>query len=151
MTGFDADDAAALIQSYVDDHGLLSFLGVSVEDASDGEMRLRIPYHEKLTNHGPGEGDVHGGIAATLIDTAGGLAVRSALPTPVAANVATIDLNVSYLRPARGDLIADASVVRVGSTVGVAEISVVTPADTADAEPTEVAVGRGSFRVFRDD
>lgn len=146
MTEFDVDDAAAFIQSYVDDHGFLSFLDLSVEDLDDGEMTLRVPYHEKLANHGAGRGNVHGGIAATLIDTAGGLAVRTALDNPVEAGVATIDLNVSYLRPARGDLVAEADVVRVGSTVGVAEVSVESTDD--DGDTVEVAVGRGSFRVF---
>lgn len=146
MTDFDVDDAQAFIQSYVDDHGFLSFLDLSVEDLDDGEMTLRVPYHEKLANHGAGRGNVHGGIAATLIDTAGGLAVRTALDNPVEAGVATIDLNVSYLRPARGDLVADADVVRVGSTVGVAEVSVESTDD--DGDTVEVAVGRGSFRVF---
>lgn len=160
MTEFDADDAAAFIQSYVDDHGFLSFLDLHVEAVGDGEMTLRVPYDEKLTNHGAGEGNVHGGIAATLIDTAGGLAVRTALDEPVAAGVATIDLNVSYLRPARGDLVADADVVRVGSTVGVAEVTVTAERAAADGEregddggdedgdTEEVAVGRGSFRIF---
>jgi len=148
MTAFDADDVQAFIQSYVDDHGFLSFLDLSVERVADGEMALRIPYDEKLTNHGAGEGNVHGGIAATIIDTAGGLAVRTTLDEPVTAGVATIDLNVSYLRPARGDLVAEADVIRVGSTVGVAEVTVT--CENEDGERVEVAVGRGSFRVFRD-
>jgi len=149
MTAFDADDAQAFIQSYVDDHGFLSFLGLQVEDVESGEMTLRIPYHEKLANHGAGRGNVHGGISATIIDTAGGLAVRTSLDNPVEAGVATIDLNVSYLRPARGDLVAEAEVVRVGSTVGVAEVEVT--AEDDDGDEKEVAVGRGSFRVFQSD
>jgi uncharacterized protein (TIGR00369 family) len=149
MTEFDVDDVRAFIQSYVDEHGFLSFLDLRVEDVASGEMTLRVPYDEKLTNHGPGQGNVHGGIAATLIDTAGGLAVRTALDDPMASGVATIDLNVSYLRPARGDLVASAETVRIGSTVGVAEISVV--ADPGDDEAQEVAVGRGSFRIFDSD
>ncbi len=149
MTAFDADDAQAFIQSYVDDHGFLSFLDLQVEDVEEGEMTMRVPYHEKLANHGAGRGNVHGGIAATIIDTAGGLAVRTSLDDPVEAGVATIDLNVSYLRPARGDLVAEAEVVRVGSTVGVAEVEVT--AEDDDGDEKEVAVGRGSFRVFRSD
>ncbi|MFB6072787.1 MAG: PaaI family thioesterase [Halobacterium sp.] len=153
MTDFDADDAAAFIQSYVDDHGFLSFLDLRVENVEAGGMTMRVPYHEKLANHGVGRGNVHGGIAATLIDTAGGLSVRTALENPVEAGVATIDLNVSYLRPARGDLVAEADVVRVGSTVGVADVTVeAEPTEDGDADDAyEVAVGRGSFRVFRDD
>ncbi len=146
MTAFDAEDVQAFIQSYVDDHGFLSFLDLQVEAVDDGEMTLRIPYDEKLTNHGAGEGNVHGGIAATIIDTAGGLAIRTTLDEPITAGVATLDLNVSYLRPARGDLVAEADVIRVGSTVGVAEVTVTCEDD--EGERVEVAVGRGSFRVF---
>lgn len=146
MTAFDAEDVQAFIQSYVDDYGFLSFLDLQVEAVDDGEMTLRIPYDEKLTNHGAGEGNVHGGIAATIIDTAGGLAIRTTLDEPITAGVATIDLNVSYLRPARGDLVAEADVIRVGSTVGVAEVTVTCEDD--EGERVEVAVGRGSFRVF---
>jgi uncharacterized protein (TIGR00369 family) len=149
MAEFDADAARAFIQSYIDDHGFLAFLDMQVVELEAGRMVLRVPYDEKLTNHGPGQGNVHGGIAATLIDTAGGLAVRTALDDPVQAGVATIDLNVSYLRPARGDLVAEADVVRVGSTVGVAEVTV--ESDPGDGDVQEVAVGRGSFRVFGGD
>jgi len=60
--------------------------------------------------------------------------------------VATIDLNLSYLRPATSDLVCTADVVRTGSTVGVAEMTV--ESTTPDGETKEVAVGRGSFRVF---
>ncbi|MFB6153568.1 MAG: hotdog domain-containing protein, partial [Halodesulfurarchaeum sp.] len=57
------------------------------------------------------------------------------------------DLNVSYLRPARGDLVGTAEVVRVGGSVGVSTISV--ESETPDGAIKEVAVGRGSFRIFR--
>lgn len=148
MTEFEPDDARAFVQSYVDEHGFLSFLGLRVEDVDAGETVLRVPYGEKLTNHGPGRGNVHGGIAATIIDTAGGLAVRSALGDPMESGVATIDLNVSYLQPAQGDLVAAAETVRVGSTVGVAEVTVTAEPAAEDETPEEVAVGRASFRVF---
>ena len=140
------EDAAAFVQAYIErEHGYLSWLGTEVETLEPGRAVMTIPYDEKLTNT-TNPPTVHGGIAATLIDTAGGLAVRTALEEPVGAGVATIDLNVSYLRPARGDLVADASVVRVGSTVGVAEVSVT--AEEPDGDTEEVAVGRGSFRIF---
>ncbi|MFB6082354.1 MAG: PaaI family thioesterase [Halanaeroarchaeum sp.] len=146
---FDSEDARAFLQSYLDQHGFLSFLDLTVESLEPGAMVMRVPYDEKLANQGRGNGNVHGGIAATLIDTAGGLSVHSTLDDPINAGVATIDLNVSYLRPARGDLIASAEVVRVGSSVGVANVDV--ESTTPDGERATVAVGRGSFRVFRAD
>lgn len=150
--GGDLTDAQEFLQYHMDQHGFLSWLGATVESVEQGQMVMTIPYDEKLTNSGPGSGEaqdepntVNGGIAATLIDTCGGLAVRASLDDPIESGVATIDLNVSYLRPAKGDLTATADVVRIGSTVGVSEISVVSRTNGTEQE---VAVGRGSFRIF---
>jgi len=143
----DGAGAEAFLQEFIDDHGFLSFLDLTVEELEVGHLVMRVPYHRKLTNKGPGNGNVHGGIASTLIDTAGGLCVHSALEDPLASSVATIDLNVSYLRPARGDLVGTADVVRIGGTVGVAEVTV--ESETPGGEVAPVAVGRGSFRIFR--
>lgn len=146
-------DARAFMQSHIDDHGFLAWLDLSVEALDSGRLEMRIPYRDELTNPalaGRNDDDrtVHGGVAATLIDTAGGLAVRTTLSDPVSTGVASIDLNVSYLRPANGDLVATADVVRTGGTVGVAEVTV--ESDVRDAEQDAVAVGRGSYRIFRD-
>ncbi|MFB6093702.1 MAG: PaaI family thioesterase [Halanaeroarchaeum sp.] len=146
---FDAEDARAFLQQFIDDHGYLSFLDLQVESLTPGEIVMRVPYDEKLANQGRGQGNVHGGIAASLIDTAGGLAVHATLDDPLESGVATIDLNVSYLQPARGDLVATAEVVRVGSTVGVATVDV--ESTLPSGEQGLVATGRGSFRIFRPD
>ena len=150
--GGDLTGAQEFLQYHLDQHGFLSWLGATVESVDEGRMVMTIPYDEKLTNSGPGSGEadderntVNGGIAATLIDTCGGLAVRASLDDPLESGVATIDLNVSYLRPAKGDLTATADVVRIGSTVGVSEVTVVSQNGETERE---VAVGRGSFRVF---
>ena len=94
--------------------------GISVEHAAAGEVRLgwdARPDHRNL------QGLVHGGILATLVDIAMGLAVRTVVG-PTRRHV-TIDLHVQYLRPARpGRLEAHGSVVRVGTHVGFAEGSV---------------------------
>lgn len=145
----DVGDPKGFLQAFIDDHGFLSFLDLTVEELEPGYMVMRIPYDRKLTNNGPGEGNVHGGIASTLIDTAGGLCVHTALEDPLESSVATIDLNVSYLRPARGDLVGTAEVIRIGGTVGVAQVRV--ESETPEGDIGEVAVGRGSFRIFRPD
>ncbi|WP_331235112.1 PaaI family thioesterase [Natronorarus salvus] len=141
---------AAFLQSYIDDHhGFLSWLDTRVESVSDGKMVMTIPYDEKLTNTRPGrEGtpDMHGGVAATLVDTAGGLAQRTTLENPLEGGVATINLNVNYLRPATADLTATAEVVRAGSSVGVSEITV---ESTTNGETAPVATGQGAYRLFR--
>jgi uncharacterized protein (TIGR00369 family) len=54
--------------------------------------------------------------------------------------VATIDLRVDYLRPAlRGDLAAVARAVKVGRTVGVADV------ELRDQKGAVVAIGRGAY------
>jgi len=152
MTEF-GPESHALMQSHIDEHGFLAWLGVQVESLDPGHLVMRVPYDDKLTNPAiPGREDegrtVHGGVAAALMDTAGGLAVRSTLSGPLSTGVATIDLNVSYLRPATGDLVATADVVRSGRTIGVAEMTVESQAH--GHEQAEVAVGRGSYRIFQD-
>jgi uncharacterized protein (TIGR00369 family) len=69
---------------------------------------------------GPG-GSLHGGVLASLMDVAGALAV-----TTTSSRVgATSAISVSYLAGARvGPVRADASVLRVGASHGVAEVRV---------------------------
>ncbi|KDE59624.1 esterase [Halostagnicola sp. A56] len=151
--GAEDADLEGFLQAYIDEsQEFLSWLGTSVDDVGAGTMTLSIPYDEKLTNVRPDSGsgrrpDMHGGVAATLVDTTGGLALRTELEDPFDASIATINLNVNYLRPATGDLSATANVVRVGSSVGVSEITV--ESTTEDGETKAVATGQGSYRVFR--
>ncbi|NEU57776.1 PaaI family thioesterase [Halorussus sp. MSC15.2] len=142
-------DATAEMQAFVDRHGYLSWLGVTVEAVERGRLVMSVPYDEKLVNPDPdGTAVVHGGIAATLVDTASGFVLRTTFEDPAEAALTTTDLNVSYLRPATGDLRAEAEVVRAGGSMGVTEVTV-TSERPGDEEATEVAVGRASYRLFR--
>jgi uncharacterized protein (TIGR00369 family) len=91
--------------------------GVTVDHATAGEVRLgweARPEHRNL------QGLVHGGVLATLVDIAMGLAVRSVVG-PTRRHV-TIDLNVHYLRPtAPGRVAAIGTTLRVGSQIAFAE------------------------------
>jgi uncharacterized protein (TIGR00369 family) len=145
-------DGGAFLQEYIDEHhDFLSWLGTRVESLERKRVVLSIPYDAKLTNTRPGapsedRPEIHGGVAATLIDTAGGLALRTTLENPVEEEVATISLNVNYLEPATGDLVATAEVVRSDGSVGVSEVSV----ESRSGEGTrKVATGQGSYRLFR--
>lgn len=149
----DYESLEVFLQGYIDDHHeFLSWLGTSVETVEQGGMTMTIPYDEKLTNGRPGGGDripdIHGGVAATLVDTTGGLALRTELEDPLSGAIATITLNVNYLRPATGDLLATAEVVRAGSSIGVSEIIVESETPDGDREP--VAIAQGAYRIFRD-
>lgn len=148
------EDAADALQDYFDSqHEFLSWLGLEVESLEYGRAVLRIPYDEKLTNVHPTwaqDGDdrrpVNGGVASTLVDVGGGIALRPFLDDPVNDDMATINLNVNYLQQALGDLEATAEVVRAGNTVGVARIDVESTTPGGGVNP--VAVGMGAYRLF---
>jgi uncharacterized protein (TIGR00369 family) len=145
------DQTTDLLQRYIDAHGYLSWLGTRVESMEYGTLVMSIPFDEKLTNSGPGESGetarIHGGIAATLIDTAGGIALRPFLDDPMSGDVATINLNLNYLRPAGDDLTATAEVVRAGESVGVSTVMV--ESEAPDGQTKAVATGQGAYRLFR--
>jgi len=139
-------EAVALIERRIEEeHGYLSWLNTSVDVVERGRVVLSIPFDDKLTNSDGGT--IHGGVAATLIDTAGGVVQRTAFEEPLGGGVATVNLNANYLRPATGDLRAEATVVRSGGSIGVSDMTVTS--DT-NGDTAEVVVGQGSFRLFRE-
>lgn len=141
-------EAAAVVQRHIEDeHGYLSWLNTRVDAIERGRIVMTIPYDEKLTNTTEPP-TIHGGIAATLIDTAGGLALRPSLADPLNGGVATINLNVNYLQRASGNLLAHAEVLRAGHSVGVSEVIV--ESETLDGNVEPVAAGMGAYRLFQD-
>jgi uncharacterized protein (TIGR00369 family) len=137
------------MQGFIDDHGYLSWLGVELESAAPGRAVMTVPYRKELTNPTTeGTPRTHGGIPATLIDTASGFALRTTFADPGRATLTTADLDVSYLRPATDDLCVESEVVRAGNTVGVTRASVTSVAP--DGKRKEVAIGTATYRLFRD-
>ena len=67
-------------------------------------------------------GSVHGGVAATLLDSALGCAVHTALEAGV--GYTTVDLRVTFVRPLSSDtgpVRCEGRVIHVGSRIGTAE------------------------------
>jgi uncharacterized protein (TIGR00369 family) len=65
---------------------------------------------------------VHGGVAATLLDSAMGCAVHSTLPA--GARYTTLEIKVNYLRPMSaktGEVRCEANIIHVGGRTAVAE------------------------------
>jgi uncharacterized protein (TIGR00369 family) len=100
--------------------GFAERLGVDVERADDGSARIRFEAREEHLNPA---GTLHGGVLATLVDTAMGTAVRSATDD---GNVpATSQLTVTYLRPGKpGELVVTARVRSKGQHLTVCEADV---------------------------
>lgn len=89
--------------------------------AAFDEGRVEITCDPAEFHYNP-SGMVHGGLAATLLDTATGCAIHTLLPAGV--GYATLDLHVTYLRPVTtqtGPLTCVGTVTSHGRRVAVAE------------------------------
>ena len=140
--GTPTDELEAVVRS----HGLFEWLNLDVETVEPGRIVFELPFDEKFANIA--SGTVHGGVTATVIDTASGFALRSTFEDPTTARLTTTDLNVRYVRPARDDLRVEAEVVRAGGSMGVTESEVTT---RHEGERKVVAAGGTSYRLFREE
>lgn len=94
-------------------------IGYDVVEASEGRVVVTANSSEEHLNP---EGTVHGGVAATLLDTCMGLAVKSKLEQGHAST--TLEFKISFLRPVTkeiGLLRAEGSVLSCGRRIGAAE------------------------------
>jgi len=94
-------------------------IGYDIVEASQGRVVVTANSSEEHLNP---EGTVHGGVAATLLDTCMGLAVRSMLEKGDAST--TLEFKVSFLRPITkeaGLLRAEGSVLARRRCIGAAE------------------------------
>lgn len=88
-------------------------IGMKLVDVRPDEAVISIEMRDDLRQP---SGVLHGGVTATLIDTAMAFAVRTRLPIDEAT--ATIDLTVHYLRPhITGTFTCTAKVVRAGKRI----------------------------------
>jgi uncharacterized protein (TIGR00369 family) len=119
------------------------YLGVKLAEAREGYARLEVPFREELIGD-PMRPALHGGVLSALADTAGGAAVWTGLADNE-ARISTIDLRVDYLRPARlVTIVAEASVVRLGNRVGVADVRLY----NLDAPDVTIATGKGVYNIM---
>jgi uncharacterized protein (TIGR00369 family) len=88
------DDAVGKLFGSMSPH--MRDLGFEIVSIGAGVCVAKIPYREELIGD-PLTGVLHGGVVTSLLDSAGGAAVLSALQTPMP--IATLDLRIDYLRP----------------------------------------------------
>ncbi len=89
--------------------------GAQLGEVKAGATEIRVPYREDLTQQ---HGYFHGGVSATIADTACGYAAYTLAAAD--ATVLTAEFKINMLAPARGEeLIARARVVRSGKTLTV--------------------------------
>ena len=117
-------------------------LGIRGESVARGRCVLRLAVRPEMTGDAQRPA-LHGGVLATLLDTAGGLAAWSALEPD--EMVSTVDLTVDFLEPATPvgvDLRCEAELIRKGNRVCHTRMRVV-------QGDKLVAEGRGVFNIHR--
>ncbi|HEV7698628.1 MAG TPA: PaaI family thioesterase [Pyrinomonadaceae bacterium] len=110
-------------------------IGMKLVELRIDEAAISIEMRDDLRQP---SGVLHGGVTATLIDTAMAFAVRTRLP--VSEATATIDLTVHYLRPhLTGVFTCTAKVVRAGKRIFTVS------ADVQNEEGKLIATGLSTY------
>jgi uncharacterized protein (TIGR00369 family) len=119
---------------------VMNLLGVERLEVDEGRVAVAMTPREFHYNP---LGTVHGGILATLLDTAAGCAVHSTLPAGI--GYTSLDLVTRFLRPvtvASGVLRCEGTVLARGRTTALAE------ARLTDGKSRLVAHATSSCRLF---
>jgi uncharacterized protein (TIGR00369 family) len=100
---------------------------------------LRLPFREDLTNDGV---YYHGGVIASVVDTAGAAAAWSNHDFDKGARASTISLSIQYVGACKkSDLVCSARTVRRGKELTFTEIT------AADADGNVVAHAVQTYRI----
>ena len=94
-------------------------LGIAISEVSEGRVVFTA---EPSEYHYNPLGTVHGGVRATLLDSAVGCAVQSMLPA--GTNYTTLEIKVNYLRPvtaSTGTIYAEGKILHVGGRIATAD------------------------------
>jgi uncharacterized protein (TIGR00369 family) len=99
--------------------GMGQLMNFQLVEVSEGHAVFRVEPDERHYN---GLGIAHGGLAATLLDSATGCAINTMMP---AGRVfTTLEMKINYVRPMRretGAVRCEAKVIHVGGRVATAE------------------------------
>ena len=117
----------------------LSGLGVVIDRYDPDDVVLRLPFRPDLTNDGT---HYHGGVIASVIDTAGAAAAWSNHDFDKGARASTISMTVQYVGAAKhSDLLCRARTVRRGRELIFTEIT------ATDAGGAVVAHAVQTYRI----
>jgi uncharacterized protein (TIGR00369 family) len=121
--------------------GMARLMGFKLVEVGEGRAVFTVTPDEQHYN---GLGIAHGGLAATLLDSATGCAINTMMP---AGRVfTTLEMKVNYVRPLRretGEVRCEAEVIHVGARVATAAARLV------DREGKLYAHGTATCMLFR--
>ena len=137
-----SDDLLERVRARSRDNLFWRHLGIVVDDARAGWVRLRVPVRDDLRN--AAGAPVHGGVYSALVDTAVGGAL-STLHESAEGGVGqtTLDLNVSFIAGATGgDIVAEGRILKRGRSIAFGEAKI------TDGTDRLLAVGRATYMII---
>jgi uncharacterized protein (TIGR00369 family) len=109
-----APDLKERLSERLRNHPIAAMLRPTIEELSLDGCVLRMPFRPEISN---GHGAVHGGVLATLADSAMAFALSTNFDGEM--GFATADLTIHYFKRARTDVTARARVVKKGKRINV--------------------------------
>lgn len=117
----------------------LAGLGIVMERYEPDDVVIRLPFRPDLTNDGAA---YHGGVVASVIDTAGAAAAWSNHDFSKGARASTVSMSIQYVHACRhSDLVCHARTVRRGRELTFTEIT------ATDAQSVVVAHAVQTYRI----
>ncbi|MFO0988377.1 MAG: PaaI family thioesterase [Alphaproteobacteria bacterium] len=111
---------AARVRDSFGRQAFMALVGARITALAPGFCEITADWRRELTQQ---HGFVHGGVLASIADTAGGYAAFSLMPAD--ATVLTVEFKLNMLRPGRGAaMIARGRVLKPGRTLSIVQADV---------------------------
>ncbi len=134
-----APDLLERVQARFHPWPLIREWGLVIAEVSPGKAEMRLPARPPVLNGS--RGNVNGGVLATMADMTSALALCTAFDG--AMPFATSDLHIRYLEPARGDVVAQAEVVRLSARGAVLECRLYSEGQVAALSTAHFTIKKG--------
>ena len=126
-------DYAAVVRQSFARQGVLTSWGALMDMVEPGLVHLSLAFSDRVTQQ---QGFFHGGVVATLGDSAGGYAAMTLLDA--GQEIVTVEYKINFLAPAIGErLEAVGTCLRAGRRLLVSEVRIST-VDAGTARPCAV-------------
>ncbi|HEY7608255.1 MAG TPA: PaaI family thioesterase [Alphaproteobacteria bacterium] len=113
-------DFAARVRDSFGRQPFMDHIGARITDLAPGYCEITLAYRPELTQQ---HGFVHGGVLASIADSAAGYAAFCLMPAE--ASILTVEYKLNLLRPGQGEaMIARGRVLKPGRTLTVVQADV---------------------------
>ena len=137
-----AADLLARVRERAQSNLFWRHLGIEVDDAKEGWVRLRVPVRDDIRN--AANAPVHGGVYSALVDMGVGGAL-STMHENAGGGVGqtTLDLNVTFIAGTTdGPIFAEGRILKRGRTIAFGETTI------TSADGRLLAVGRATYMIL---